>query len=442
MLPSGSGRAHGRRLIIEAFARDMEPSPVTSFSAGGPSGTPPMAPPAPTPVDVPRPTGRSRAVWAGVSAAVVVVVLVLAILGAGLWPANGPAGTPTPGAYEGTRGSAQSVADGAPGGPWTLYVAVGVAARGTGSEAVANVSQAISALGRSTCFFTPAASSSLVVPGVGNVSSGVASAWVYFFSNVSGSILLVSVVNAAATLEGTLSGSGCSFASTGVSPIPSSGLIDSTTASADAGGAGGWAFLANHPQSNATFVLIGGVTSGGVSSGPTWVVGFDSCARSGRGPTTAPSFLALISATTGSVLLAQTTTVPCPTTGTPGPTPVSLSSALALGTPAEAQRGANYWYNFSVQAASQGVTWANTSLSVYASGHPVSLASATGAVISLTGTTLATFGFATSSWSGASTGLVSSSEVLSVECGSSLSGDSLTVQGVGSFTGPVVIQIP
>lgn len=397
------------------------------------------------PADGP-PARRPRALWAGALAAVVVVVLLVVVLvGSGIWPLGSRSGSSEPGTYSRSVGPAQSTADAAPGGPWTLYIAVGVASPAAVSESIANASAVTSSFGTSPCAYTPSAgtTSTLATPSVGNVSSGVASAWVFFFSNVTGGVLLVSVIAGTAAVDGTLSGSGCSLTSAGLSPLDAPDLIDSTAASADAGAAGGWDFLAAHPDANATLVLVGGLTQGGASYGPLWLVGYDACPQSEPGPATAPIFLALISATDGSVIESQTTTATCPSASGPsGPHTTPLSSALGFGSPGEAVRGSEYWYNFSVQLADGTVTWANTSLSVDSNGLPLSLPSATATVLSLTGTGLASFDLGTGQWSGASPQSISSQETLSLECSTSLSGDTLVLQGLGAYSGSLAVGIP
>lgn len=408
--------------------------------------TPPAAPPiatAPVPVPpapaapAPRP---SRTVLAVVAVVVVVVVIVLAVLLTGvLTPSKGSGSAAT---FSSTRGSAQGTANGASGGPWTLVASAGLAARSSFSENTSGAAQLAGASGQGQCNITPASglSSSITLPSVANVSSGDAGGWLYIFTSASGGTLLVSVIGGASQVVATASGCASTFGS--FAPIPASGLIDSTTAAGDAASAGGYAFLQANPQANATYVLIGGVTVLGFSSGPVWTVIYSDCDYSGAGAASAPAFEVLLSADTGSVTLARATTSSCPSsTGATG-----LAGAISLGAPTEAMAGPNYWLNFSIQASSGGLAWSDLQLSIQSSSlSTVHLpASSSARVESITGSTLALFSWATSSWvSGGSTG-VTSSQVLSIETTQSLSGagDSLLLTGVGSFSGTESTSIP
>lgn len=375
---------------------------------------------------------------------VVAVIIVLALVLTGVWMIFGAPGHSGAGTFSASRGTAQSAANGATGGPWSLLLVLGVATQGSFSGSVANATAVASSLTSSSCSYTPSSGSpaTLGASGVGNVSRGLADAWVYLYSNASGSILLVTVVGSSATVVGTISGSSCDLASLGFSAVPSSGIIDSTTASADADAAGGYAFLSAHPQANATFVLLGGFTYAGTTVGPIWTVELDACALTGVGPATASALVVILSATDGTVIQSQTSTVTCPATGSTGTGGTPVDTALTLGSPGEAQKGSEYWYNFSVTSADGQLTWASTTLTVDSNGVVLSLPTTTGAVLSLTGTALATFSFGSSSWSGASSGAVSSQETLSVESPSSLSGDTLVVQGSGSYSGNLQVPIP
>ena len=374
-------------------------------------------------------------------AAVVIVVLLVLVLALTGVLSPGSSGS-SAASFAGSRGSAQSVANGAAGGPWTLLLAVGIATQGTYTGSASNVTGIAGSVSGSQCTYTPApgAPSSLSAPGVGNVSLGNAGAWLYLYTNTTGSVLLVTVTGGAATLLGTIAGSSCDLASSGFTAIPSSGIIDSTTASADAGAAGGYAFLSAHPTANATFALIGGYSILGTSIGATWVVEYLSCALSGPGPASAPSFLAVLSATTGDVLEARASTVTCPSTSSNPP----LSSVLALSYPSEAATGSHYWYNFSVEAAGGGLIWADTSFTVQTpGGQTVSLPTANATVLGITGNTVATFSFASGLWVGSSasnTG-VTSADVISIESSVGLSSDSFVVQGSGGYSGQISVVI-
>jgi hypothetical protein len=241
----------------------------------------------------------------------VVVVLVLS----GVLSSHG-ASTSAASSFTDSRNPAQAAASAAAGGPWSLLLVVGVATQGAYSGSVSNITEIAGSVSGSPCSYSPSpgAPSTISSDGVGNVSQGIASAWVYLYSNSSGSVLLVSVTNGVAAVVGTLAGSSCNLAESGFSPIASAGIIDSTTASMDAGAAGGYEFLSVHPSANATLVLIGGYTIHDTTIGATWAVEYLSCALSGAGPVSAPAFVAVLSATTGTIIEARASTVTCPTT--------------------------------------------------------------------------------------------------------------------------------
>jgi hypothetical protein len=421
-----------------------------STSPPGTESGPTAVPPSPTSTWTPpaglyapsqTPQRVAPKVWAALAAVVVVVVVVLVLVLSGVLAPSGSKG-PGAGSFSGSRGPAQSAANSAAGGPWTLLLVLGVATHGAYSGSASNVTGIASSVSGSSCTYTPSvgAPSSISEAGVGNVSQGGADAWIYMYTNANGSVLLVTVTGSAATVIGTIAGSSCDLAYSGFTPIPSSGIIDSTTASADAGAAGGYAFLAAHPAANATFALIGGYSIAGTSIGATWAIEYLTCALSGAGPSSAPGFLAIVSATTGDVLQARATTVTCPSTSS-NP---ALGTALALGTPLEGVAGSQYWYNFSVQSASSGLTWAETSFSIQnPAGQTLSLpAGSTASVLNLTGTTIASFGFATGTWTGQSSSFITAQHLVSVSTTETLSGDTLVVAGTGNFSGEISVPIP
>jgi hypothetical protein len=381
--------------------------------------------------------------YMAIGAVAIVVVVIVALAAAGILPFSGnSASSPNPQSFAAGSGAAQNATDAAAGGPWTLLIVLGVATHSTYSGSAGNVTGLAGELAGSPCSYTGTNATVPSAPPVDNVTQGAAGMWVYLYTNASGATLVVAVVGSSATVVGTLSGGACDLASSGFTPIPSTGIIDSTTASAAAGSAGGYAFLSANPSANATFLLLGGYSEGIASVGPVWAVEYLACALSGSGPASAPSFLALISATTGGVLLSQTTTVTCPSTSASTP----LGTVLALGGPAEAVQGTSHWYNFSVEAAAGGLTWGNLNFGVESpTGTEVSLpAGSTMTVLSLAGASVATFSFATDAWAGGSTGSVTTQDTLDLSTSASLGGldDVLTVEAVGGFSGTLSVAIP
>jgi hypothetical protein len=415
--------------------------PIVTPGAGALTGPPPPGPPYAAPASPPR---RSPMVWAAVGVVVVVIVIVLAlVLSGALSPSGGSSSSPR--SFSSSRGAAQSTADGSSGGPWTLLLALGFATSSTYSGNVSNLTSVAGSVSGTQCTFSPSpgAPTSLQSGGVGNVSQGVAGTWLYLYTNSTGAVLLVGTIGGSTSAIGTLTGAGCNLASSGLLPIPSTGIVDSTTAASAAASAGGSTFLAAHPQANATFILTGGITIGGTTIGPSWLVEYLACSLSGSGPATAPLFEAVISATSGGLLEAQTTTATCPSSSGGQP----LGSALSVAPPSESSKGANTWYNFSVQSAAGGLTLGDLRLQVQTpSGTPVT---ATGAwtfdVLGLTGTVLASYSMTANAWTMGATTAVSSQETFCLDAVgsySTLSGDVLVISGTGSFQGTVSVAIP
>jgi flagellin-like protein len=128
---------------------------------------------------------------------------------------------------------------------------------------------------------------------------------------------------------------------------------------------------------------------------------------------------------------------------TKGPGSTPLSTALALGSPSENQKGANWWYNFSIQAAGGGVVANNLNFQVQtATGGIVAPGGATINVLSLSGTSVAAYTLSSGTWTAGGTTPLSSSQTISLNFGSSISGDTLQVSGTGSFQGVIPVSIP
>jgi hypothetical protein len=377
---------------------------------------------------------------------VAIVVVILAFALTGVIPLVAHSSGSSPQSFSTSRGPAQTAASGVAGGPWSLLLVVGVATHSTYSGSAGNITGLAGSLSQSQCTYTGPGGTSPTLPtspAVGNVSQGSAGLWAYLFTNTTGATLIVSVTGSSATVVGTLTGSACDLASAGFLAIPSTGIIDSTTASADAAAAGGYGFLAANPTANATFLLVGGYATASSNLGALWIVQYLSCSLSGPGPAEAPAFVALVSATGGGVIDSDTSTATCPSTSGSG-TP--LTSALALATPSEAQTGPDSWANFTVDAAAGGLTWSDLTFTIQSpTAGEISLpAGSTLAVLSITGSSVASFNFATQSWTGQSTGPITSSETLSLETSGDLFGMGyvLVVDGGGGFTGSLSATIP
>lgn len=128
---------------------------------------------------------------------------------------------------------------------------------------------------------------------------------------------------------------------------------------------------------------------------------------------------------------------------TKGPGNTPLGTALAMGSPGEAAKGPNFWYNFSVQSAGGGLIANNLNFQVQsATGSIVTPTGWTLNVVGLTGTSVAAYTMTTGVWSAGGTTVMSSQQFIDIDATSSLSGDSLIVSGSGSFAGSITVAIP
>jgi flagellin-like protein len=130
---------------------------------------------------------------------------------------------------------------------------------------------------------------------------------------------------------------------------------------------------------------------------------------------------------------------------TKGPGNTPLGTALALGTPLEASKATNNWYNFSVQSAGGGLILNNLQFQVQTptGGIVPATGSWTLTVLGLTGTSVGTYSMTTNSWTAGGTTAVSSQQQIALNAVSTpLSGDTLVVIGSGSFQGSISVSIP
>jgi archaeal type IV pilus assembly protein PilA len=127
---------------------------------------------------------------------------------------------------------------------------------------------------------------------------------------------------------------------------------------------------------------------------------------------------------------------------TKGPGNTPLGTAFAMSPANEATKGTNFWYNFSVQSASGGLTWSNLAFQFQTStGSIITLASPTITVVGLTGANVATYSAGT--WTNGAT-TVSTLQTLVVLTTTNMqsSGDVLICLGSGTFSGSVTTTIP
>lgn len=129
---------------------------------------------------------------------------------------------------------------------------------------------------------------------------------------------------------------------------------------------------------------------------------------------------------------------------TKGPGNTPLGTAFAMSAAKESTKGANFWYNFSVQSASGGLTWSNLNFQFQTStGQIISLGAPAITVIGLTGSNVATYTVGTASWTNGAT-TVTTQQQLIVQTTTNLqsAGDVMVSLGTGSFSGSITTQIP
>ena len=134
--------------------------------------------------------------------------------------------------------------------------------------------------------------------------------------------------------------------------------------------------------------------------------------------------------------------------GTPSSGPTPLGTSLAFNEPQEEVRGANHWYNFSVQSAAGGVVWGDLVLAAVTStgGNITATALWTAGAWSWNGTGVATYEFASTTWLSGGNAPVASSQTLVFDSGTtdlSNGGDAMNIFFQSTcLEGSVQIQIP
>lgn len=379
---------------------------------------------------------------------VVIVVVILALALTGVIPGLGGSNKSGSSAqtFSQSMSAAQSAANGQGSGYTPIY-ADGFTSTTAVSLPAATLEGALSG---TICTFSAISTvASFSVPSSGNLSLGTSADWLFLMHN-STKLLVVVVASGSATVLGSLTGSTCVSTFAMVQAIPTT-VVDSSTASLALDVRGGYAFLKAHPTALATDFIFGPVTVLGHTQDATWDVGYAACDPSASG-TSGPQIDASVDAQTGAVNAVSNTTVSCgfsagaPGGGTGGGG--SLASDLSIAPANEQVRGTNYWYNFSVQSASSGLTWGDLLLEVQtASGSIVTLTGAPGGaitVIGISGNTVASYSIGTYSWTTGGSLSVSNQDEVVLQCTNNLQaqGDSLTVLGIGSISGSISAAIP
>ncbi len=387
-------------------------------------------------------------------AVVVVVVVIVAFLGlyfAGAIPGLKPSSSASSTGV--TFSAARTAAQSASGSYSSTYPNL-VAVLGIGlNQPLSGQASQLGPPGGSGCTVTllSGAQNTITVPaGASGGPSGSLPFWEFIYSGATGMLLVIVINGQGSALATIATGGSCTPTFSSYSAIPS-GVIDSSAAASAAGATtAGAAFLKNNSNANAVFFLFGGASLGGFGTGASWLITYSECSFAvGGGTGNQPQFEAILNASSGAVTTSSASTSACngilPTPGGGGGGGGGLASNIAMGTPSESHSaGSPYWYNFTVQSAGGGLTWNNLDLElVNSTGMPLNPQSTwTATVLSIPGTSVATYSFQTFGWTSGGSTTITAAQVLSVSTPTSLSGDDLNLLGTGSFSGLVQVAIP
>ncbi len=254
------------------------------------AGTSPGVPPPP-----PSPPARRSRMWA-VAVGVVAVVVIVAALALGGVFSPSKSSTPADPTYSQAVAAANGVASGTSGGSWDLVLGAGIMTTSIASENVGSSS------GCNITFFQGVTGTLTIPAAPSELTNGQASGWVFLYRNAAETYLAISVLNGQASAIGTIAAKQtCTSIFNYFTVVPSS-VIDSSVVASDVAGYAG-AFLAAHPDANATFTLIGGASVFGVVNiGPEWAVNYTSCPVNPASGETGASFNAPLNATTGAII--------------------------------------------------------------------------------------------------------------------------------------------
>jgi hypothetical protein len=420
-----------------------DPTPVSS---GAPS-------PATTPAAPPH---RSGALLAVAAIVVVAVVVLAALLLAGVGPFARHSGTSAAVTFSSARQTANSTASSHGGGFTTLVFGAGFSSRSTLTLPVLGL------LGNPGCTIAGESSTNTTTVPSTAVGAGTGSAafWAFLYRNSSGAGLLVSVTNGAASVVGTLDrGQNCAFLGNQLGAIPS-GVIDSVAAVNAANHEGGTGFLSAHPNATGVYAVLGGSTALTPGAGAEWLVDYSLCTPFSTSGAVEPQFTAVLNGLSGEVLAADSTNTTCSGAGNMSS---SLGSEFAFGPPSQiangtgvpacAAAGASDWCDsIPIESVGGGLHADELAFLVETSvGTPVVFSGAAAlpmvAVESLTGSIVAEFSLATSSWVLGSTLLLSTTQTLILDLGCTVSGSHscnptptglvLVAEGVGAVSGSV-----
>ena len=393
-----------------------------------------------------RPSGRTP-LYAAAGVVAVIIVLLLILAATGVLPFFTSGSGNGPRSFSQARSEAQAAANGYSGGPWTLGAAVEAVPSATISIPFNATVGGMNATAPTGCAFTQLARGNVTISGSQNVSGGTSNEWLFLFKSTASSALFVSDNDGTVQLVGTLTGSLCATALGAIAAIPSA-VVDSTTAAATVGAAGGYAFLRAHPEANATVEAFGGISFFGATVPAQWTFLYSTCAINLGGATASlfsgEQFSANVSLTTGQLLGTQTSS--CGVANVVGGGPPPLGAELALRAPTETSAGNWHWYNFSVVSATSTIPCSALQFSVQNSaGATVALSAATVAVRGISGTTLASYSMSSGVWTFGGSTLVTNADEIDLQTTTDLTaaGDLLIVQGVPpTANGAITVYIP
>jgi hypothetical protein len=320
---------------------------------GGPTAATPPAPFAPTR----RPRHLRPGIAAAVGVGVVAAVVILSLVATGVIPIF-PAHGGGPETYSQAYALASANASRFPGGPWKALAAIGSAP--AVAESLPVNSSLLGAPAGAGLACTPTlllanGSAISVAPFHGNLSAGLASAWLLVFASSGGTLLFV--LDNAGSVEPVATVTCPALALVLAFLTPISGSISSPAVAAAAWTDGGAAFASAHPTTNLVMALSAPTNLGvGLPTSANYTVGYEDCTAAADA-SHAPGLAAVVSVDAatlqgGSVVnenvtcgngLASLTVPPTPPVGVP-PSSTPLASALSLGTPVLARAPTNVAY--------------------------------------------------------------------------------------------------
>ncbi len=409
---------------------------MTASPAVPPSAAPPSNPSPPAHARGPSAffSGKRRTpIYIGIAVVVVVLLLLLVLVLPSLFGSSSGSGTSPKGlTYDQARPIAKNAVSNYSGGGWAILLAFGYTVRESFTLPVNATAQGLSG---STCTFTPAANSSasITIPAVtANLTSGVASGWLFMFRNAVGNLSLVTVTGNPGTVLGAISGSACSTGFGLLATVPPNVMDSSRAAAAVANQSS--AFRSAHPNATVIFGLVGGFS---FLVGPEWDVMYTTCTPSTPSGTPGSQFNATVGGLNGTVLSYATSSVTCSSITPTGSSSTPLGSVLGVALFSEYSSGSTNLYNMTVEMAASGLTWLDTIPEITGVGGLVISSPWTLTATDSAGAVVATYSSSSTSWTGSPSYLISAGDGLTVSSPVQLGGDALILQGTGAYSGSI-----